>query len=161
MPTLPNPSWVKPSKITMLKIVKKLSQLNFAELMRVYSPNSLQAEQDFYDYLRRDFFRQEGVFYAVWEEDGVYISALRLEPFRDGLLLEGLETRPERRRQGYAKNLLSQVLNETKKPVYSHIHKKNAASQAVHMVCGFVKIQNCAVYIDSSADSRCDTWRFR
>lgn len=144
----------------MLKIARKLSQLNFAELMQVYGQTSLQGEQDLYDYLRQDFFHREGAFYAVWEENGAYISALRLEPFRDGLLLEGLETRSDRRKQGYAKMLLFQVLRMSEKPIYSHIHKKNAASQAVHRACGFVKIRNCAVYIDGSADSQCDTWRF-
>lgn len=56
-----------------------------------------KAEQNFYQYLQNNFFCNEGVVYAIWEEDGQYISALRLEPYQDGLLLEALETKPSYR----------------------------------------------------------------
>ena len=57
-----------------------------------------------------DFFRQKGAFYCLWKENGRTVSALRLEPFGDGLLLEALETMPEQPRRGYGKALILAVL---------------------------------------------------
>jgi len=80
--------------------------------------------------------------------------AVRFEPYRDGLLLEALETAPDERNKGYAKQLLSDGLAYLRKrgsmTVYSHIHKKNKASVSVHTACGFRPISNCAVFIDGS-----------
>ena len=94
----------------MLKLATRMRELNFYALMDVYREGNeengaaaypradeaeqlLLAEQDFYQYLRESFFQTEGAFYAVWTEKGYYVSALRLEPYQDGLLLEALETR--------------------------------------------------------------------
>ena len=81
-----------------------------------------------------------------------YVSAARLEPYRDGLLLEALETAPELRGRGYAAALLRNMLESAPGtgPVYSHVDKKNAASLAVHRACGFRRILEHAVYADGS-----------
>lgn len=152
----------------MLKIFKSLRELDFRQLMAVYEEGNrengqdlypelpegqqiLQAEQDFYQYLRECFFTAEGAFYAVWEEDGRYIAALRLEPYQDGLLLEALETRPDMRRRGHAKALVHAVLEEMRGVrIYSHVSKRNVASLATHDVCGFRIILDHAVYADGS-----------
>ena len=121
----------------------------------------LQAENDFYTYLREVLFATPGAMYAVWEEEGVYISALRLEPYRDGLLLEALETHPDYRKQGYAKKLLLATLtlltDMEATVVYSHIHKGNVPSLKTHLSCGFERISEQAVYIDGSVTNRCCT----
>jgi RimJ/RimL family protein N-acetyltransferase len=157
----------------MLLIADRISKLSFSGLMQVYAESNalnaedqecsiLDIEQGFYDYLRGSFFAQENSFYAVWLEAGEYVSALRMEPFKDGFLLAALETAPQHRRKGYAGKLIEAVLaldNFTGKPIYSHIHKKNRASQAVHAACGFVKIMDRALYLDGSANSYCDTWK--
>lgn len=157
----------------MLLIADQISKLSFSGLMQVYAESNalnaedqecsiLDIEQGFYDYLRSSFFAQENSFYAVWLEAGEYVSALRMEPYKDGFLLCALETAPEHRRKGYGKALIEAVLATEKlaeKPVYSHIHKKNGASQAVHAACGFVKIMDRALYLDGSANSYCDTWK--
>ena len=116
----------------MLEIVRSMGALDFEELMAVYRESNAenaqeqdipiaQVEQNFADYLREDFFRQKGAFYCLWKENGRTVSALRLEPFEDGLLLEALETMPEQRRRGYGKALvlaaLDHVRNEYGKPV--------------------------------------------
>lgn len=157
----------------MLLVADSVSKLNFSQLMQVYAQSNevnaaergssvLDVEQDFYDYLCRPFFSQPNSFCAVWHEGGEYICALRLEPFKDGYLLSGLETRPEYRRKGYAGKLIEEALKmdmfSTRTPVYSHIHKSNTPSQRVHCACGFVKILDRAVYIDGSANGFCDTW---
>ena len=103
----------------MLYLARSLSQLHFGSLMAVYAdanrengreawpeePEMRQiqlAEEEFYRYLSQVFFKTPGAICAVWEESGRYVSALRLEPYRDGLLLEALETAPEQRRKGFA-----------------------------------------------------------
>ena len=113
-----------------------------------------EAEQDFYQYLSDVFFRQDRSFYAVWEEDGRYVSALRVEPYQTGMLICGLETLPEVRRQGYASKLLFAVLCHLTSigtlQVYSHVCKKNLPSLGTHIKCGFEIKKDYAVYSDGS-----------
>lgn len=159
----------------MLRIITKMAELSLPALMPVYEQSNLAnasdnwpdlpngfalqlAEQEFGQYLREVFFKTPGAFCAVWEEEGKYVSALRLEPFRDGMLLEALETAPAERRKGYAVKLVRSVLafmGDMK--VYSHVGKRNAASLAVHKHCGFRVLQDHAAYIDGSVDRRCCT----
>ena len=118
----------------------------------------LQAEQDFHQYLWETFFRTAGACYAIWQQEERYICALRLEPYRDGVLLNGLETAPEYRRQGYARRLMQAALGlcgECK--VYSHVHKRNTPSLQLHLQCGFQRISEQAVYLDGSVNSYCCT----
>ena len=85
----------------MLILAQSIRDLSFSKLMGVYIEGNLenaeefypdlpegqklmQAEQDFYQYLNEVFFRTSGAVYAIWEEQGAYVSALRLEPYRDG-----------------------------------------------------------------------------
>ena len=65
-----------------------------------------------------------GACYAVLEEGGAYRSAVRWEPYADGVLISALETVPEMRRKGYGEQLLREVLRRTDRKVYSHIAKK-------------------------------------
>ena len=151
----------------MLKIIDKLEDIRFSELMQVYRESNLEnalafypdidrnlallnVEQDFYAYLRDCFFKTHNAVYAVWIMDGSYVSALRLEPYMDGILLEALETDPDHRGEGYAKRLIGAVLDQTKGKVYSHVNKKNEASLRAHTACGFQKISDEARYIDGS-----------
>jgi len=144
----------------LLCLARSLQQLHFGKLMEVYIERNLekaaeagllQAEQDFYQYLRDCFFPTPGAVYAVWMEDGEYVSALRLEPYKDGLLLAALETAPKHRRRGCACQLVNAVLSQLPgQRIYSHINKRNEASLAVHKKCGFRKIADFAAYIDGS-----------
>lgn len=157
----------------MLKIFKDFAKLDFGKLMTVYSQNNqenakecypnehaglaaLCAEQDFLSYLKDIFFRTEGAFYAVWEQDGAYVSALRLEPYKNGLLLEALETAPQYRNSGYASSLMCAVLqflaDTDTACVYSHVNKRNTISLRTHTSCGFSHILEHAVYIDGSVN---------
>ncbi len=155
----------------MLKIISKLSELDIERLMKVYSEGNLEngkdlfpdenlavqqrmAEDRFIEYLREDFFQNPGAIYALWISEGCYISALRLEPYRDGLLLEALETAPDQRRKGYATSLVNEVVDYLRKTeykkVYSHISKKNVPSLKVHEKCGFQRVADSAIYIDGT-----------
>lgn len=161
----------------MLQIAKSLRELNFRALMEVYMEGNLekaeesgfglhqgllQAEQDFYQYLRECFFAVPGAIYAVWVKAGTYVSAVRFEPYRDGVLLEALETHPQHRRKGYACQLIRTALAQLKPvKVYAHVSKKNAASLAVHKRCGFEVVMEHAAYIDGSVNHNAVTlcWR--
>jgi len=151
----------------MLQLATKLQELNVSQLMAVYEEGNrengsilypqlpegqqiLRAEQSFYEYLREGFFPVEGAVYALWVENGRYVSALRLEPYADGLLLEALETAPGQRRKGYAEKLIRAVLEQFPQKIYSHVSKKNTASLMVHQKCGFWQILDYAKYIDGS-----------
>lgn len=162
----------------MLLIYDRLSKIRFGQLMQVYAegvaangrefypelPENqqiLRAEQDFYAYLQTGFFTQSGDLYCIWEENGAYVSALRLQRYQDGLLLEALETHPNHRRRGYACRLIQAVLDKLQPPkLYSHIGHRNFASQATHMKCGFQKISDHARYADGSVNTYCGTYLY-
>lgn len=120
------------------------------------------AEQGFYQYLQQVFFRTPGARYLIWDENGHYVSALRLEPYRDGLLLEALETAPRHRQKGYAVKLMAAALQYAGNVrIYSHVGKKNTASLRTHEKCGFHVISDYAVYADGSVDERCFTLLYK
>lgn len=163
----------------MLIVARKLRELSFGKLMEVYQEGNLEngqihypdeqedrqialAEQDFYQYLHQVFFRTDGAVYFIWEEHGKYVSALRLEPYRDGLLLAALETHPQMRRKGYAAKLILEVMTYAKElSIYSHVSKKNIASLRTHEKCGFERIMEYAVYADGSVNDKSYTFCYR
>ena len=155
----------------MLILAHSLRELRFTDLMEVYAdsnrekatdwPNlppmfALQlAEQDHREYLQDVFFRTDGAVLAVWEENGAYICALRLEPYKDGLLLNALETAPIHRKKGYAARLIRAVQeNMGNVKIYSHVNKRNVPSLKTHESCGFRVISDCAVFLSGSVDYR-------
>ena len=158
----------------MLIVAKSLRDLRFSELMQVYEQSNREAagerkdlppmfamqlaEQDHRQYLQEVFFRTPGALCCVWEDGGHYVSALRLEPYRDGLLLAALETAPAHRRRGHASSLIwavQQHLGSGK--LYSHVEKRNTASLRTHESCGFRILSDHAVYLNGSVDYRCCT----
>ena len=159
----------------MLRLIQSMRALPFGALMEVYAESNREngqefwpelsqgeqlhrAEQEFYQYLQQVFFETDGAFYCLWEENDRPVSALRLEPYRDGLLLEALETAPEHRRKGYAAALIRAVQKEVgNRKIYSHVHKGNAASLQTHLSSGFCRISEQAVYADGSVNDRCCT----
>ena len=158
MPTPPSLSWVKRSD--MLIVARKLSELHFSALTEVYGIESLQKEQDLYAYLREELFPRGMC--CVWQVQGRYVSALRLQPWGDGWLLEGLQTHPAYRRNGYGKQLVTAVLQELDLPkVYVHIQRCNAASVSLHIACGFQKCLPYATYLDGSVYHSADTYVYQ
>jgi len=100
-----------------------------------------------------------------WQVEGEYVSALRTEPYEDGYLLFGLQTRKVCRHRGYGTQLVlavcSQIQRDSKKPVYVHIEKKNIASIKLHRNIGF---QICAEYgklIDGTVSHRYYTFTYK
>ena len=156
----------------MLQLAKSLGELRFGELMELYVQDNLEhgrelwpdepeerrimlSEQAFYAYLRDDFFKTPGAVYALWEAYGQYVSALRLETHRAGLLLEALTTREDQRQKGYATALIRAVLeSRAGEKIYSHVNKHNIPSLKTHENCGFQIISDHAVYLDGSVNDR-------
>ena len=155
----------------MLRIVEAYSELNMEQYLhlcresiqqsgwekyRHLSPKTQvqNAKDDLVGYLSGGFFWKKGAFCALWVEDDTYKSALRIEPYRDGVLLHALETDPRARRQGYAFNLVQGVLSylrdKNQALVYSHIHKWNISSKCLHEKCGFEIIADSAVLLDET-----------
>lgn len=154
----------------MLQIIRSFYQLHMEQLFAVYAESIrisarehypheteynqiMRSQQDVEEYARQ-FFSVPGSFYALWLQQEQPVSVLRMEPYRDGYLLTGLETHPGHRGRGNATLLLSAVLEhlqkEAPKPVYSHVHKRNLRSLAVHQKCGFTPIHDHAVFLDGS-----------
>lgn len=165
----------------MLKLISSYYQLDSVQLMEVYLEGNrkrgesiysyldtnkqiYRAEDDFLSYLQEDFFQQKGAKYAIWNVDGHYKAALRLEHYKDGMLLEALETAPASRRNRYAYNLVTSVLNylqtEDCKFLYSHVDKRNIASLNLHRKCGFRIITDYAWYIDGTLTHSSYTLRY-
>lgn len=150
-------------------ITVDLNTLDFSQLKKVYAegiqengeyfyPDASEEERwefsahDFWEYLSKDYFQTPENLYWIWAESGEYISALRLEAYKDGLLLEALETKPDQRQKGYAKRLMEAVLKQLplNTKVYSHVSKKNIASLSTHRSCGFLQIMDYAVDLDGT-----------
>lgn len=163
----------------MLIIANSLDALDFEALMAVYIEANLEngayffpeepperqlelARQEFGRYLEDAFFKRPNARYYIWEAEGTYVSALRLEPQGDGFLMEALETRPDRRRKGYARELIQNALHMLPPGtrVYSHVSKRNRGSLAVHDVCGFQKILDHCVDSDGEINDRAVTLRY-
>lgn len=158
----------------MMKIINQPNKLPYSALMEIYSesieiaaamdnPNlqgsaaRIQAEQDFYSYLYHDFFSTAGAVCFLWETEGKFVAAMRLEPYDDGMLVTGLETHPNMRGRGAAKCLLAAVIEYAMscgvKNIYSHVKKDNEISLAVHISCGFERIRDHAFCLDGSCNT--------
>ena len=141
----------------MLKLAFSMAELDAEQLLDSYKGQGID-EADFLNYLRTDFFCQRDAFYALWNADGRYVAALRIEPYADGLLLESLSTAPENRRQGYAFMLVNKVLDYLKttpyRVLYAHIDKKNLPSLSLHKKCGFTMFSDSAKYIDGTVTQK-------
>lgn len=154
----------------MLKVLDRLQDVDFAQLKIVYSesiataakcdypeltPNLqlINAEQDFYAFISLFFTFPKARIYVLTKNDA-YLSAMRMEAYQDGLLMEALETAAEHRRCGLAKELIKCAIlclsSEGHGKLYSHVAKDNLPSLAVHRKCGFRKIADDAIYVDGT-----------
>lgn len=143
----------------MLKVFSVIDELDQELLARVYGLGPVGAEE-FVSYLSDVFFRTAGAAYYVWETEGRYVCALRMEPYRDGVVLAGLETAPDCRGMGYATALIRSVLALQKEGlrIYAHIRHGNDISVSVHQHCGFCKIADSARLIDGTVTSHFGTY---
>ena len=162
----------------MLLTLTRFSDLDGRKLMDLYAEGNLEnadyfypsmtdkaealrlVEEGFLSYLRDEFFGPAGSTYRIWEENGVWVSALRLTRVEDGLYyLEALETHPAFRRQGYASRLLQGVLDALKAEgpfrLCDCVSKRNEASLRTHLKCGFrIAAEEGIDYLRGEKDER-------
>lgn len=158
-----------------------MSKLNTEQLLSVYCDENqkkgsklypeestvsqlMRVENALLSYLREDFFRQPDAFYALLDDGDGYCAAARLEPFKDGMLLEGVATLPDQRRRGYATKLLLDILIYLRTTqytrVYAHVLKNNIPSLKLHEKCGFCVISDCATLLDGTISNQYHTLRY-
>lgn len=151
----------------MLLNVKELSQLESRKLMDVYEESNIdnikyffpecknqeegkkKVEEGFLDYIESEFFKLDNSSYYVWEEDNIWLSAMRFYKIKEDLyFLEALETHPSYRKNGYAQKLICNVIEELKKSgdfvLKSYVYPRNIASLKTHKKCGFVEDKDMA-----------------
>lgn len=140
----------------MLRVITAWRELPVSQMEQL-----CQQKQDV-DYLRFEFFRKEGALCCLWMEQERCVSLARVEPWRDGFLLTGLQTAADRRRCGCAASLLTEICAYLKaqgaSKLYSHVGKGNVASVRTHKACGFCKISDMAAYLDGSVDGKAATY---
>jgi len=103
---------------------------------------AIKEEEDYFVEFLKRFFAQEQNTYFVLELDNQWVSALRLTKVNDFYYMEALATAPERRKKGYAAQLINEVIAQLSQlgpvTIRSNVNKKNEASLATHRKCGFV-----------------------
>lgn len=160
----------------MLLKITEYRDLDKRKLMDVYSESNFEntdyfypdetdkdlavrmVEEGFLAFLKDDFFSDPGASYWILEENGVWISALRINRIQPGLYyLEALETHPDHRIKGYASRLLSGVIDSLKQEgpfrLCDCVSKKNLASLKTHEKCGFRIVSEAGYdYLQGEAD---------
>ncbi len=113
-----------------------------------------EEEQFFLDFMHA-FMPQERNRYYILEENGEWVSALRLTRIDDFYYMEALETAENHRKEGCAARLTNEVIALLRTrgavEIRSNVDKDNAASLATHKKCGFVIAEENGInYITSS-----------
>lgn len=151
----------------MLRFIRSVGEVNFSQLMSIYEESNFEYGRKYShssnpweqlrvgeEFLREDiaaFLKEENRILALWHAEGRPVSAMRLEPYADGLLLTCLETAREARGRGAAKNLiLHTICYFDKQKIYSHVREDNAISLAVHQSSGFRVVKDYAVLLDGT-----------
>ena len=127
-----------------------------------YAEGVLASEENFWHDLDT-FLKLDDALVCVWSVDGKYISALRVERYKDGCLLTNLETDPDYRNNGYASLLITALKDYLTsngcKCLYTHIAKRNRLSLMVHQKLGFQSICDFATLVDDTVSSNYHTFR--
>lgn len=101
-----------------------------------------KVEEGFTNYIVNDFLNCPGNSYFILEDEGRWVSALRLYALEDCYYIEALETHPDYRRRGYGSALMDLVIGHLGRfgsfVLRDCVSKKNEASLATHRKCGFV-----------------------
>ncbi len=102
-------------------------------------------EDGFLAYMQEIFRKEHGAL-ALLSQDGIYVSSLRLYP-RDPntFLMEALETKPDRRKQGFASEIIRRTISCLEEKhgrieLISYTGKRNIASQHAHLAAGMKQI---------------------
>lgn len=147
-----------PGGEALLKQIKNPGELPWEALETIYG-RELDSR-----FLRYEFFAQAGAALYLWEVEGQAVSALRIEPWKDGVLVTALQTASGCENRGYATMLLRAVLEDLGQQgsgrVYAHIRHGNVSSIRVHEKCGFQRIADTARLLDGTVTARLGTYEY-
>ncbi len=128
-------------------VVRDLVELyreSMAQLARRFE--SPQAMEQAYGEFLKEFVTHDRQMVLVEEVDGVWVSGLRCVESAPGVwYLEAVETAPQARGQGWAKQLLThtqqRLTGQGARELFSLIDPENTPSIATHVDCGFAPTQ--------------------
>lgn len=142
----------------MLLKIREFSQIDTRKFLDIYAESNRENAEDFFpgedigaavkkvetgfiEFLD-EFFSKPGNTYWILEEDGLWVSALRLSLIGPGsYYLEALETRPDSRQKGFAVKLMKAVTDELKAfgpfVIRDCVSKRNVPSIKTHEKAGF------------------------
>ena len=161
----------------MLRQIVGKDQLDGRKLMDLYAEGNRENAEEFYpdedisvgiqrveteflSFLNDTFLPKPENTYWVLEENGEYISALRLTELPERrFYLEALETHPYYRRKGFATKLLTEVTETLKAGgpfcICDCVSKRNSASIRTHKRAGFRIASDAGYdYLQKEADER-------
>lgn len=144
----------------MLLCFQSMTDLDHTRLMRIYRESNLgnipyffpdcknmaeglqKVEERFISFLKADFWGKPDNTYYIWENNGEWVSALRLTGTPDFYWVEALETAPDARRKGHAVQLYRAVFDRLKSlegrvHVRCAVGYKNEPSLKAHERAGF------------------------
>ena len=136
----------------MLNSVALIDENAISRLLSVYSESMNEMKIHFandaemceaYASFLRDFVKKPKQLILVEVSDHEWVSALRaIETIEGHWFLEAGETKPEERKKGFGKDLLSHTIDYLKnigmQELTCTISKNNFKSQALHKKCGFI-----------------------
>lgn len=136
----------------MLKRVTQVEPWTASGLVALYRESmdqlarnfeSPQAMEQAYEEFLKDFVAHDRQMVLVEEAEGAWVSGLRCVECAPGVwYLEALETAPQARGKGWARQLMEHtqqlLTGEGAKELFSLIDPENTPSIATHVGCGFV-----------------------
>lgn len=137
------------TKDEMYRLVQSVYKEASYELAKEKHPDmedlteAIREEENYYveKFLSKFLLKEEHA-YCVLEENGEWVSALRLAKCDGYHFMEAMETAPAHRHKGYASKLMTEVLKYLAENhtgiLRSNVRKTNVASLATHRKCGFV-----------------------
>lgn len=157
----------------MLKVVNSLEPWVFSKLLEICGESlrscpknyitdwernftDMHIVQSYYENLSA-FFQEDGGKLFLWEEEGDLVSACCVESEQGSCVLHDLETKPNVRRKGNGRKLLTATIAYLADlgfdKIVVHIKKSNWPSLALHTGLGFVKVRDSARLLDGTVSS--------
>lgn len=139
----------------------------YAESMADLADNFDSADEmrESYSGFLREFIREPGQLVQIETDGDQWVSGLRAVEYRPSFwFIEAVETAPDRRGQGFGKQLLTHTLERLTrlgaKQIKCIISPDNTASQRLHAACGFVPTDDDPVNGWGETETGCILWRY-
>lgn len=157
----------------MLQVVNSLEPWVFSELLKICSESlrihpetvnmnfelsvaDMHKVRSYYEDLTLFFQEDKGKLF-LWEEEGEFVSVCRVESEQRYCVLHDLETKPNARRKGNGKKLLTATISYLEDfgcdKIVVHVKKSNRQSLALHTEVGFTKVKDTAHLLDGTVST--------